>query len=57
MKTLNGNAQSSRKGVVPKIVFDTKMEVVASTPEEFTRFIKADMAKMGEVIRSGSFSN
>ena len=33
------------------------VEIVASTPEEFTNFMKADMARMGQVIRSGSFSN
>ena len=33
------------------------VEVVASSPEEFARFIKADMSKMAEVIKSGSFAN
>ena len=33
------------------------IEVVASSPEEFTAFMKADVARMREVIRSASFAN
>jgi tripartite-type tricarboxylate transporter receptor subunit TctC len=33
------------------------IEVVASSPEEFTAFMKADMARMAEVTRSASFAN
>jgi tripartite-type tricarboxylate transporter receptor subunit TctC len=33
------------------------VEVVAGSPEEFTAFMKADIARMAEVIRSGSFVN
>jgi tripartite-type tricarboxylate transporter receptor subunit TctC len=57
IKALSSSVQPALKSLDPKIVFNAGVEVVASTPEEFTRFIKSDMAKMGEVIRSGSFSN
>ena len=33
------------------------VEVVASSPEEFTAFMKADMARMGPVIKSANFAN
>ena len=33
------------------------VEVVASSPEEFTAFMKGDVARMAEVIRSGRFAN
>jgi tripartite-type tricarboxylate transporter receptor subunit TctC len=33
------------------------VEVVGSSPEEFTAFMKADVARMADVIRSGSFAN
>lgn len=32
------------------------VEIVGNTPEEFVRFIKADMARMTEVIKGASFS-
>jgi tripartite-type tricarboxylate transporter receptor subunit TctC len=31
------------------------VEVVASSPEAFTAFMKGDVARMSDVIRSGSF--
>ena len=57
IKVLNSNVQQGLKALDPKLVFNAGVEVVASSPEAFASFIKADMAKMGEVIRSGSFSN
>ena len=33
------------------------VEIVASSPDEFTRFMKTEIARMGEVIKGGSFSN
>ncbi len=57
IKTLNTGIQQALKGIDPKIVFNAGVEVVASSPEAFAQFIKADAAKMGEVIRSASFSN
>lgn len=57
IKILNNNVPQGLKALDAKLVYNAGVEVVASTPEAFASFIKADMAKMGEVIRSGSFSN
>jgi hypothetical protein len=38
-------------------LFNAGVEVVASSPDDFTSFMKAEMARMSEVIRSASFSN
>jgi tripartite-type tricarboxylate transporter receptor subunit TctC len=57
IKLLAGHMQQGVKAADPKIIANNGVEVVASTPEEFTRLIKADMTRMGEVIKSGSFSN
>ena len=57
IKTLNTGIQQALNGLDPKIVFNAGVEIVGSSPEDFARFIKADMAKMGAVIRSGSFTN
>jgi len=57
IKILNNSMQQALKGLDPQLVFNAGVEVVGSSPEEFARFIAADRAKMGEVIKSGSFSN
>jgi tripartite-type tricarboxylate transporter receptor subunit TctC len=57
IKILNSGIQQALKGLDPQVVFNAGVEVVGGSPEEFSRFLKADMAKMGEVIKSGSFSN
>ena len=33
------------------------IEIIGGSPDEFLQFIKADMSKMGEVIKSGSFGS
>lgn len=57
IKILNNSMQQALKGLDPQLIFNAGVEVVGSSPEEFARFIAADRAKMGEVIKSGSFSN
>jgi tripartite-type tricarboxylate transporter receptor subunit TctC len=57
IKILNNNIQQALNGLDPKMVFNAGVEIVGGSPEEFARFIKADMTRMGEVIKSGSFSN
>ena len=57
IKLLNHEIQQALKATDPQLVFNSGVEIVGSTPEEFARFIKADMARMSEVIKSGSFSN
>ena len=57
IKLLNNGIQQALKGLDPQIVFNAGVEIVGGSPDEFGKFIKADMTKMGEVIKSGSFSN
>ena len=57
IRTLNNGIQQALKGLDAQLVFNAGVEIVGGSPEDFARFIKADMAKMGEVIKSGSFSN
>ena len=57
IKTLNNSIQQALKALDPPLVFNAGVEVIGSSPEDFAQFIKADMTKMREVIKSGSFSN
>ncbi len=57
IKFLNHEIQQALKATDPQLVFNSGVEIVGNTPEDFARFIKSDMARMGEVIKSGSFSN
>jgi tripartite-type tricarboxylate transporter receptor subunit TctC len=57
VRLLNHEILQALKATDPQLVFNAGVEVIGSTPEEFARFIKTDMARMGEVIKSGSFSN
>lgn len=57
VKLLSGYTQQAMKTLDPQIAVNQGVEVIASSPEEFVRFIAADRARMGEVIKSGSFSN
>jgi hypothetical protein len=43
------------KATDPQKVFNAGVHVVANLPEEFSAFIKSDMTKMGEVIKSAGF--
>jgi tripartite-type tricarboxylate transporter receptor subunit TctC len=47
----------SLKATDPQRLANAGIEIVAGSPEEFTAFIKSEMARMGEVFRSASFSN
>ena len=55
--TLNKGVQQALRNLDPKLVANAGVEIVGGSPKDFAQFIKTDMAKMGEVIRSGSFSN
>ncbi len=57
IKILNTQIALALKSLDPQFVYNAGVEIVASSPEEFARFIKADMSKMGEVIKSALFSN
>ena len=55
--SLSHEIQQALKATDPQLVFNAGVEIVGSSPEDFARFIKSDMAKMSQVIKSGSFSN
>lgn len=57
IRFLNQEIVQALKANDPKSIFNAGVEIVGNTPEAFAAFIKADMTKMGEVIKSGSFSN
>ncbi len=57
IRILNNGISQALKGLDSQLVFNAGVEIAGGSPEDFARFIKADMAKMGEVIKSGSFSN
>ena len=57
IRLLNHEILQALKATDPQLVFNAGVEVIGSTPEEFARFIKSDMARTGEMIKSGSFSN
>jgi tripartite-type tricarboxylate transporter receptor subunit TctC len=54
---LNREIVQALKGVDAERLFNAGVEVVASSPEEFTTFMKADIARMTEVVKSARFSN
>ena len=54
---LNKEIAAALKAADAEKIANAGVEVVANSPDEFTAFIKADMARMGEVIKSGSFAN
>jgi len=54
---LNREIVQALKAADPEKITNAGVEIVANTPDEFASFIKADMARMSAVIRSGSFSN
>jgi tripartite-type tricarboxylate transporter receptor subunit TctC len=57
IRILNSGIAQALKATDPQLVFNSGVEIVGNSPEEFARFIKSDMSKMSEVIKSGSFSN
>lgn len=54
---LNREIAQALKGADPQVLSNNAVEVVANSPEEFTAFIKSEMARMGQVIKSANFSN
>jgi tripartite-type tricarboxylate transporter receptor subunit TctC len=53
---LNREVVQGLKGVDQERLFNAGVEVVANSPEEFTSFIKSEMARMSEVIKSARFT-
>ena len=57
IRQLNMGMLQALKAIDAQIIVNNGVEVVGSSPDEFVRFIRTDMGKMGEVIKNGSFSN
>jgi tripartite-type tricarboxylate transporter receptor subunit TctC len=54
---LNREIVQALKNVDAERLFNAGVEIVANSPEEFTGFMKADIARMTEVVKSARFSN
>jgi tripartite-type tricarboxylate transporter receptor subunit TctC len=54
---LNREIVQALRASDPDKLFNAGVEVVASSPEELTAFMKTESARMGEVIKGGRFSN
>lgn len=54
---LNREIVAALKAMDPEKIANAGVEIVANSSEEFTAFMKADRARMSEVIKSGSFAN
>jgi tripartite-type tricarboxylate transporter receptor subunit TctC len=54
---LNREIVQALKAADADKLFNAGVEVVASSPEDLTAFMKTEVARMGEVIKGGRFSN
>ena len=54
---LNREIVQALRGADPQVLSNNAVEVVANSPEEFTAFIRSEVARMGQVIKSANFSN
>jgi len=57
VKLLNHEIVQALKAADPRVLFNAGVEVVGNSPEEFAGFIKSEMTRMGQVIKSASFNN
>jgi len=57
VKLLHQEIVQSLKAANPQLLANAGVEVVGNSPEEFAGFIKSEMARMGQVIKSASFNN
>jgi tripartite-type tricarboxylate transporter receptor subunit TctC len=57
VRLLSTEIAQSLKSVEPRRLVNAGIEVVGSSPEEFIGFIKTEMGRMSEVIKSASFSS
>ena len=54
---LNREIVQALKAVDPKVLTNAAVEIVGGTPDEFAAFIRAEMDRVGKVIKSASFTN
>jgi tripartite-type tricarboxylate transporter receptor subunit TctC len=57
IQLLNREIVQALRGADQQKVAAAGIEIIGNSPDEFLQFIKTDMARMGEVIRSGSFGS
>ena len=57
VKLLIHEIVQSLKAADSRVLFNAGVEVVGNSPEEFAGFIKSEMTRMGQVIKSASFNN
>jgi len=54
---LNREIVQALKGTDPQLLAKAGVEVVADSPEQFAEFIKSDVARMSNMLKSAHFSN
>lgn len=54
---LNREIVQALKSADPRVLANAGIEIVGGSPEEFAGFIRAEMDRMGKVIKSASFIN
>jgi tripartite-type tricarboxylate transporter receptor subunit TctC len=54
---LNREIVQALKAADPKVLTNAAVEIVGGAPDEFAAFIRAEMDRMGKVIKSASFTN
>jgi tripartite-type tricarboxylate transporter receptor subunit TctC len=57
VKFLHQEIVPALKGVDPKVLAASGVEIVGNAPEEFAAFIKADMGRMSNMLKSAHFTN
>jgi tripartite-type tricarboxylate transporter receptor subunit TctC len=57
LRILHQQIVQSLKAADPQVLFNAGVEIVGNSPEEFAGFIKSEMTRMGQVIKSASFNN
>lgn len=57
VKFLHQEIVPALKGLDPKLLAVSGVEIIGNTPEEFAAFIKADMSRMSNMLKSAHFSN
>ena len=57
VRFLHQEIVQSLKAANPQVLTGAGVEVVGNSPDEFAGFIKSEMARMGQVIKSASFNN
>jgi tripartite-type tricarboxylate transporter receptor subunit TctC len=54
---LNREMVQALKGTDRQLLVKAAVEVVADSPEQFSAFIKSDMARMSKMLKSAHFTN